>query len=85
VTAAAPTRTQRPLFEPPRRAARPHALTDRARRPAPGGEGLTLGRQLDRVWEGLLAAGAAECPVCGGRIERAGAEACCGGCASTLE
>ena len=27
------------------------------------GGGLTLGQQLDSVWEGLLAAGAAGCPV----------------------
>ena len=50
-----------------------------------GGGGLTLGRQLDSVWEGLLAAGAAGCPVCGARMER-GADAAgrCGDCGSSL-
>ncbi|MDT7713629.1 MAG: hypothetical protein QOG46_2482, partial [Pseudonocardiales bacterium] len=32
---------------------------------------LTLGQLVDSVWEGLHAAGAAGCPVCGGRMERA--------------
>ena len=45
---------------------------------------LTLGQMLDSVWEGLHAAGAAGCPVCGGRMERAGARASCGSCASSL-
>ena len=45
---------------------------------------LTLGRKLDSVWEGLLAAGAAGCPVCGARMERSGAAGSCGGCGSTL-
>ena len=50
-----------------------------------GGGGLTLARKLDSVWEGLLAAGAAGCPVCGARMER-GADAAgrCGGCGSSL-
>jgi hypothetical protein len=87
VTAAAPVRTQRPLFEPLRRRAGADepALANRAHRPGPDGDGLTLEQQLDRVWEGLLAAGTAECPVCGARIERIGAEARCDGCESTLE
>jgi hypothetical protein len=29
---------------------------------------LTLEQRLDRVWEGLSAAGAAPCPVCHGRL-----------------
>ena len=33
-----------------------------------GGSRLTLEQRLDSVWEGLRAAGAAECPVCGGRM-----------------
>ena len=44
---------------------------------------LTLERQLDSVWEGLRAAGAAECPVCRGRMEGAG-PARCGDCGSEL-
>jgi hypothetical protein len=34
-----------------------------------GGGRLTLEQKLDSVWEGLRADGAAECPVCGGRME----------------
>jgi hypothetical protein len=47
---------------------------------------LTLEQRLDRVWEGLLAAGAAECPMCGSAMERTpGTEAGrCGGCGTTL-
>jgi len=48
------------------------------------GERLTLGRKLDSVWEGLLAAGAAACPVCSGRMECAGDEGHCEGCGSTF-
>jgi hypothetical protein len=48
------------------------------------GERLTLGRKLDSVWEGLLAAGAAACPVCSARLERAGDQGRCAGCGSTL-
>jgi tRNA(Ile2) C34 agmatinyltransferase TiaS len=45
---------------------------------------LTLEQRLDRVWEGLLAAGAAECPLCGGDMERSGAAGRCGDCGSTI-
>ena len=45
---------------------------------------LTLEQRLDRVWEGLLAAGAAECPMCGAEMERAGDAGRCGGCGTTL-
>ena len=48
------------------------------------GGGLTLGQLVDSVWEGLHAAGAAGCVVCGGRMERAGETAHCGGCGSSL-
>ena len=50
---------------------------------ADGGR-LTLERRLERVWEGLLAVGVAECPVCRSTIERQGAVASCSGCGSTL-
>ena len=49
------------------------------------GGGLTLGHKLDSVWEGLLAAGVAGCPVCGDRMERAARSARCVGCGSTLD
>ena len=46
---------------------------------------LTLEQRLDGVWEGLHAAGVAQCPVCHGRMESAGAGAGrCGGCGTTL-
>ena len=47
------------------------------------GSRLTLEQRLDSVWEGLRAVGAAECPVCCGRME--GLEpARCGDCGSEL-
>jgi hypothetical protein len=46
---------------------------------------LTLERRLDSVWEGLRAAGVADCPVCGSRMDAAGEGAGrCGGCGTTL-
>ena len=59
-----------------RRSARCPARSD-------GGGRLTLEQRLDSVWEGLRAVGAAECPVCGGRME--GLEhARCTSCGSEL-
>lgn len=57
---------------------------DNTQAPAAGGGRLTLERRLERVWEGLLAVGAAECPVCRSTMERRGAAANCVGCGSTL-
>ena len=48
------------------------------------GGGLTLGHVVDSVWEGLLAAGAAGCPVCGARMERIARAGQCRGCGSSL-
>jgi hypothetical protein len=45
---------------------------------------LTLGQKLECVWEGLSAAGAAPCPLCGGRMLRHAEAARCTGCGSTL-
>jgi ribosomal protein L37AE/L43A len=46
---------------------------------------LTLEQRLDGVWEGLHAAGAAECPLCGGRMEETGESVGrCGGCGTSL-
>ena len=78
---------------PPRPAQLPLApegggVDERLRR-SDGGR-LTLEQRLDRVWEGLLAAGAAECPLCGGAMEsdaeaeQAGAAGRCGDCGTTL-
>ena len=41
---------------------------------------LTLEQVLDGVWEGLHAAGVADCPVCGGEMLSSG----CRGCGSSL-
>lgn len=50
----------------------------------PGGsDRLTLELRLDSVWEGLRAEGAAECPVCRGRMEGTG-PAHCADCGSEL-
>ena len=75
------------VFAPPRRAQLPPtpdggSVHDRLRR-TDGGR-LTLEQRLDRVWEGLFTAGAAECPVCHASMERAGDAARCGGCGTTL-
>ncbi len=56
---------------------------DRSGCPSDGGR-LTLGQMLDGVWEGLRAAGAAICPLCGGRMRRHGAGGTCTGCGSSL-
>jgi hypothetical protein len=46
---------------------------------------LTLEQRLDGVWEGLHAAGVADCPVCGDRMEDTGdGSGRCGGCGSSL-
>ena len=45
---------------------------------------LTLGQLVDSVWEGLHAAGAAGCPVCGGRMERSATVGRCGRCGSAV-
>jgi hypothetical protein len=51
---------------------------------ASGGRELTLDERISKVWEGILAAGAADCPVCRGRMERMGEVARCFSCNSTL-
>ena len=60
-----------------------HVVEQEEPRSSDGGR-LTLGQKLDSVWEGLLAAGAAGCLVCGGRMERGATSARCDGCGSTL-
>ena len=45
---------------------------------------LTLEQRLDRVWEGLLTAGAAECPMCGSEMGSAAGAGRCTGCGTTL-
>lgn len=80
-SAAAPARGSK------RRAGRRDDLARRRQAgcsPRPDGGGrLTLEQRLDSVWEGLRAGGAAECPVCRGRMEGFG-PARCAGCGSEL-
>jgi hypothetical protein len=48
------------------------------------GNRLTLGQSLDSVWEGLVAVGAADCPMCGTQMVRTGAGGSCRSCGTTL-
>jgi hypothetical protein len=64
-------------------------LEQRLRRERSGncsdGGRLTLEQRLDGVWEGLRAAGVADCPVCGSRMDAvADGAGRCGGCGTTL-
>ena len=75
--ALVPERTRREGFDPER--------LRRERSNCSYGGRLTLEQRLDGVWEGLHAAGVAECPVCGGRMEDDGGDSGrCGGCGSSL-
>ena len=49
----------------------------------PGGR-FTLDERLSGVWEDLLAAGFADCPLCEGRMERSGAVGRCADCGTEL-
>ncbi|MEA2347597.1 MAG: hypothetical protein QOG62_1384 [Thermoleophilaceae bacterium] len=55
----------------------------RQHRTRSGGE-LTFEGKLSKTWEGLLATGAAQCPVCAGIMSRADQAGVCGGCGSEL-
>jgi hypothetical protein len=48
------------------------------------GRKLTLDERISRVWEGILTAGTADCPVCRGPMERMGEVARCFSCKTTL-
>jgi hypothetical protein len=48
------------------------------------GDRLTLSQRLECTWEGLSAAGAAECPVCAAPMRREAGHGRCGGCGSRL-
>ena len=72
-------RTRRENFDLDQRLRR-----ERASNCSDGGR-LTLEQRLDGVWEGLRAAGVADCPVCGSRMDAAGdAGGRCGSCGTTL-
>jgi len=81
-----PAVAERPLLD--RDLPRAIGRTDAATRPSGSsdGGGLTLGRKLDSVWEGLRADGAAECPVCSGTMAGGarGQAARCRDCGSRL-
>jgi hypothetical protein len=49
-----------------------------------GGRRLTLEQRISSVWEGLLATGAADCPICRGPLDRHAHEVRCGNCGATL-
>jgi hypothetical protein len=84
--ASLPTRRLRQLrfdTEPGRRSLIETARAQR-RPQCTDGSRLTLEQTLERAWEGLLAVGAADCIVCGARMERRGAVGKCGGCGTTI-
>jgi hypothetical protein len=89
--------SQRPLFDDLRRVPAPPVapLDTRAqarasagdageRRPRSGGGRLMLEAHLERIWEGLLVVGAAECAICGGALEWTGERGSCADCGSVL-
>jgi hypothetical protein len=88
VSAVATRRRGRQLALVPERTRRESFDVERLRRErsncSDGGR-LTLEQRLDSVWEGLHAAGVADCPVCGSRMSSDGdGSARCGGCGSSL-
>ena len=72
-----------PFVDPPRKLG-----SAGVRRPFDSSDGgrLTLEQTLEGVWEGLGADGAAECPMCRGRMVARAAEsgASCGDCGTSL-
>jgi hypothetical protein len=71
--------------ERPRREAFDLERLRRERSHCSDGGRLTLEQRLDSVWEGLHAAGVADCPICGSRMEAATDGAGhCGGCGTAL-
>jgi hypothetical protein len=89
---------QSPLFDDLRRAlpgsppgppdpepGSPGPATARGERdPRSGGDSVSLEAHLERVWEDLLAAGAAECPLCSGALRADEEHVACESCGSTL-
>jgi hypothetical protein len=74
---AVPDRTRRESFDLER--------LRRERSNCSDGGRLTLEQRLEGVWEGLHAAGVADCPVCGSRMEGDGqGSGRCDGCGSSL-
>jgi len=84
--ASLPTRRLRQLrldTEPGRRSLIETARPPRRSQCTDGG-GLTLEETLSSVWEGLLAVGAADCFVCGARMQRHGTAGQCSGCGTRI-
>jgi hypothetical protein len=54
------------------------------RDPRSGDDRLTLEASLERIWEGLLVVGAAECPACGGVMQRVEERGVCVDCGTAL-
>lgn len=94
---AGPEPGQHPLFDDLRRAEPgpepgrlaepgvPGPASERGERdPRSGGDRLTLEDRLERIWEDLLAVGAAECPMCGNEMEWSAPGGACGSCGAAL-
>jgi hypothetical protein len=85
-TTSLPTRRLRQLrldTEAGRRSLIESVRSQRRPQCADGGR-PTLEQALSSAWEGLLAVGAADCVICGSRMERSGESGRCGGCGTTL-
>jgi hypothetical protein len=67
--------------EPPSRAG---PAPERSPSVRPCGGRMTLEERLQSAWRGLQAGGAAECPLCGGRMTLAVGGGECGGCGGRL-
>ena len=81
-TLASPPR----LFDLPLAPERERDQAQTAKAVCSDGGRLTLEQRLDRVWEGLSAAGVAVCPVCDGKLEArtAAPGGMCRSCGSSL-
>ena len=85
-TTSLPTRRLRQLrldTEAGRRSLIESARSQRRPQCTDGGR-PTLEQALSSVWEDLFAVGAADCVICGSRMERRGPGGHCGGCGTTL-
>ena len=84
VKPAGPLAARRPLQSRPGDDLMRREGVRRARRPCSDGGRLTLETRISGVWEGLVAVGEAECPVCAGPMQRSGEVGSCRSCGSVL-
>ena len=56
----------------------------RERRPCARPRGVTIGQLLTRTHDAVQASSSADCPMCGGALERQGHDARCGDCGTRL-